>query len=41
MRNLTAEIADAEREIDRIVYALFDLTADGIALIEQSIEGQY
>lgn len=34
---LTAEIAVAEREIDQIVYRLFDLTPDEIALIEASV----
>lgn len=38
---LTNEIEIAEREIDKNVYALFDLTADEIALLEASLEGQY
>jgi hypothetical protein len=38
---LTARIAAAEREIDAIVYGLFDLTPDEIALLEASLEGQY
>jgi len=38
---LTAEIEKAEREIDSIVYRLFDLTPDEIKLLEASIEGQY
>ena len=38
---LTAEIEAAEREIDEIVYKLFDLTADEIKLLEDSLEGQY
>lgn len=38
---LTAEIETAEREIDRIVYGLFDLTPEEIKLLESSIEGQY
>ncbi|MGQ7792556.1 Eco57I restriction-modification methylase domain-containing protein [Faunimonas sp. B44] len=41
VRRLSAEIAAAEREIDRIVYGLFDLTADEIALLESSLAGQY
>jgi hypothetical protein len=41
VRRLTAEIAQAEREIDIIVYKLFDLTADEIALLESSLAGQY
>jgi type I restriction-modification system DNA methylase subunit len=41
VRRLTAEIAQAEREIDAIVYKLFDLTADEIALLENSLKGQY
>ena len=40
VKRLTAEIAGAEREIDAIVYAAFDLTADEIALLEASIAGQ-
>ena len=35
---LTAEIARCEAEIDRIVYALFDLTPDEIALLESAIQ---
>jgi hypothetical protein len=38
---LSTEIAAAEREIDAIVYRLFDLTPDEIALLEASIAGQY
>jgi hypothetical protein len=38
---LTAEIESAEREIDAIIYRLFDLTADEIKLLEGSLEGQY
>jgi hypothetical protein len=38
---LTARIEAAEREIDAIVYRLFDLTPDEIALLEASLEGQY
>lgn len=34
---LTAEIAEAESEIDRIVYELFDLTPDEVALLESAI----
>ena len=34
---LTAEIRAAEREIDQIVYHLFDLTPDEVALIEASV----
>lgn len=41
VRALTAEIESAEREIDAIVYRLFDLSADEIALLEGSIAGQY
>ncbi len=41
VRRLTAEIAEAEREIDAIVYRLFDLTAEEIALLESSLTGQY
>ncbi len=38
---LNAEIEKTEREIDAIVYRLFDLTPGEIALLEASIEGQY
>lgn len=41
VRRLSAEIAAAEREIDAIVYRLFDLTPDEIALLETSIAGQH
>ncbi|MHB1111313.1 MAG: Eco57I restriction-modification methylase domain-containing protein, partial [Devosia sp.] len=37
---LAAEIEAAEREIDRLVYAAFDLTPEEIAIIESSIAGQ-
>lgn len=37
---LSADIARAEREIDAIVYRLFDLTPDEIALLEQSLAGK-
>jgi hypothetical protein len=37
---LTAEIEKAEREIDTLVYAAFELTPDEIALLERSLEGQ-
>lgn len=38
---LNAVIEKAEREIDAIVYRLFDLTPEEIALLEASIVGQY
>ncbi len=41
VRRLTAEIEQAERDIDSIVYKLFDLTPDEIALLESSLAGQY
>jgi hypothetical protein len=41
VRCLTAEIEQAEREIDAIVYKLFNLTPDEIALLESSLAGQY
>ena len=41
VKSLSDEIATAEREIDVIVYELFDLTPDEIALLEASLEGQY
>ncbi len=41
MKRLTAEIEAAEREIDAIVYDLFDLTPDEIALLEGAIAGQH
>jgi hypothetical protein len=40
VRALTAEIKKAEQEIDAIVYRLFDLSPDEIALLETSIAGQ-
>ena len=41
VKSLSAGIEAAEREIDAIVYALFDLTGEEIALLEASLEGQY
>ena len=41
VRRLTTEIEQAERKIDAIVYKLFDLTPDEIALLESSLAGQY
>ena len=41
VHELSDRIAAAEREIDTIVYALFGLTPDEIALLEASLEGQY
>jgi hypothetical protein len=41
VRKLDAEIENAEREIDAIVYRLFDLTPEEIKLLEDSIAGQY
>jgi hypothetical protein len=41
VKALTAAIAAAEREIDALVYRLFDLTSDEIALLETSLERQY
>ncbi len=41
VRLLTAEIEAAEREIDRVVYRLFDLTEEEVALLEASLEGRY
>jgi hypothetical protein len=38
---LTAQIEAAEREIDAIVYNLFDLTPDEIKLLEAELQGQY
>ncbi len=37
VRRLSAEIAAAEREIDAIVYRLFDLTSEEIVLLETSL----
>jgi hypothetical protein len=39
IKALNAEIAQAEAEIDRLVYAAFDLTSDEIELLERSLEG--
>jgi hypothetical protein len=41
VRSLNATIEEAEREIDAIVYRLFDLTAEEIRLLEDSLQGQY
>jgi hypothetical protein len=41
VRRLTEEIAASEREIDAIVYRLFDLTSEEIALVEASLANQY
>lgn len=38
---LKAEIEAAEREVDAIVYELFDLTPDEIKLLEDSLEGRF
>ncbi len=39
VKRMTAEIEAAEREIDAIVYRLFDLTSDEIGLLEASLAG--
>lgn len=39
VRKLDAEIERCEREIDAIIYRLFDLTPEEIALLEASIDG--
>ncbi len=41
IRKLDVEIEKAEQEIDTLVYRLFDLTPEEIALLEASISGQY
>ncbi len=41
VESLTATIETSERDIDRIVYDLFGLTADEITLLETSLAGQY
>jgi hypothetical protein len=41
VRARSAQISAAERQIDTIVYALFDLTPDEIALLEASLTDQY
>jgi hypothetical protein len=41
VHRLSEKIAAAEHEIDQIVYRLFDLTPDEIALLEASLAGQY
>ncbi len=41
IRKLDAAIEKAEREIDAVVYRLFDLTPEEIALLESSLEGQH
>lgn len=40
VRRLTEEIRTAEREIDRLVYEAFALTAEEIMLLEKSLMGQ-
>jgi hypothetical protein len=40
VKKLTTHIETTEREIDAIVYKLFDLTPDEIKLLEDSLEGQ-
>jgi len=40
VKRLSAEIAAAERGIDRLVYAAFELTGEEIALLEKWLEGQ-
>ena len=37
INRLSAEVAEAERQIDRLVYRLFDLTSEDIELLEASI----
>ncbi len=39
--SLTSDIEAAEREIDRLVYELFELTTEEVALLETSLAGQY
>jgi hypothetical protein len=41
VRQLSDRITASEEEIDQIIYALFDLTPDEIALLEASLAGQY
>lgn len=41
VHTLTARVAAAERDIDAVVYRLFDLTPGEIALLEGSLSGQY
>ena len=41
VRKLDAEIEKAEREIDAIVYRLFELTPEEIKLLEDSVAGKY
>jgi hypothetical protein len=41
VRKFDVAIEKAEREIDAVVYRLFDLTPDEISLLESSIAGQY
>lgn len=40
VKRLSAEIAQAEQEIDRLVYTAFELTPDEVALLESSLKGQ-
>ena len=41
VKELSDVITRAEAEIDRVVYALFDLSPDEVALLEASLQGQY
>ena len=41
VHRLSTEISAAERDIDALVYRLFDLTEDEIGLLETSLAGQY
>jgi hypothetical protein len=41
VRQLSDRIASSEREIDQIVYGLFDLTPAEITLLDSSIDGQF
>ena len=41
VKAFSAEIAAAEREINALVYRLFDITPQEIVLLEASLQGQY
>jgi len=38
--NPNADTAELEREIDRLVYQLYDLTPEEIRLVESSLQGE-
>lgn len=41
LRDLTAQLATAERDIDAQVYSMFNLDSEEVTLLEDSLAGQY